>query len=125
MKKNKKELIVLTLICIFFGCSPIAVNALNNVFVLESCANILGAKMVELLNYVFFIIRVATPVLVVFFITMDFVKAVAASKEEDMKKAQNSAIKRIIIGVVIFFIPTIIKLILWLVGRTDTACTFN
>lgn len=124
MKVTKKEMLLLTSICLLFLVSPVIVNA-SNVYILDACSNILGQELADILNYVFQIIRIVVPILVVILITIDFTKAVAASKEEDMKKAQKTAIKRIIVGVIIFFVPTIVKIILWLIGRTDSTCTFG
>ena len=42
--------------------------------------------------------------------------AVAAGKADDMKKAQSTAIKRLVIGVAILFIPILIKVIINLTG---------
>ena len=44
------------------------------------------------------------------------VTAVAAGKADDMKKAQSTAIKRLVIGVAILFIPILIKAIINLTG---------
>ncbi len=124
MKVTKKEMLLLTAICLSFLVSPVIVNA-SNIYVLDVCSNILGKDLADILNYIFQIIRIVVPILVVILITIDFTKAVVASKEDDMKKARQTAIKRIIVGVIIFFVPTIVKIILWLIGRTDSACTFG
>lgn len=125
MKINKKEIKILLVIMIVFLISPFAVGASNGLLILEPCSAILGQGVAEVLEYVYAIMRIATPILVIGLTTMDFVKAVAAVKDDDMRKAQSTAIKRIIIGVVIMFIPTIVNLILWLIGRTNSTCTFG
>ena len=53
------------------------------------------------------------PVLVIVFGMLDLGKAVIASREDEMKKAQTTFIKRILIGIVIFFVPTILDLIMY------------
>ena len=60
--------------------------------------------------------RIIVPALVIVLGMIDLAKAVIASKEDEMKKAQATMIKRIIVGVVIFFVPIIIKAILQLAG---------
>lgn len=97
----------------------------TGLFMLQDCSAILGAQLAEVIHYVFFIVRVAVPVLVVILVMTDFVKAVAAQEEKGMKEAQAKAIKRIVIGVLIFFVPTIVNLLLWLIGHSGTACTFS
>lgn len=56
--------------------------------------------------------RIIVPILVIGFGVLDLSKAVIAGKEDEMKKAQKTFIKRIIIGVAFFFIPIFIDLIM-------------
>lgn len=58
--------------------------------------------------------RIIVPVLVIGLGTLDFAKAVIAGKEDEMKKAQSTFIKRVIIGVAFFFTPLFIDIIMWL-----------
>jgi len=58
---------------------------------------------------------------------VDFGKAVMASKEDEMKKAQTTFIKRVLISVVIFLVPTIVDIIMYLADIVlvgfDTSCS--
>ncbi len=123
MKRNKKMNIILTLMIslMFFICSSEIVLAQSNLFVLDDCS-ILSAEQSKFLQYIFVAIRVATPSLVLILIIKDFVQAVAAQKDDDIKKAQAAAIKRLIIGVIIMFVPTIVNLILDLMGQGLSTC---
>lgn len=56
--------------------------------------------------------KIIVPVLVIIFGIIDFSKAVIAGKEEEMKKAQRTFIKRVVIGVAFFFIPLFIDIIM-------------
>lgn len=58
--------------------------------------------------------RIIVPVLVIGFGVLDLSKAVIAGKEDEMKKAQKTFIKRIVIGVVFFFIPVFVDIIMHL-----------
>ena len=58
--------------------------------------------------------RIIVPALIIILGTIDFFKAVIASKEDEMKKAQTAFIKRVIIGVAIFLVPVIIDAIMFL-----------
>ena len=84
--------------------------------IINDCSGTLGSGVVDVLNWVYTGILFAVPILVVVLSMKDMITAVAAGKADDMKKAQSSMIKRIIIGVVIFFVPIIIKAILQLTG---------
>ena len=62
--------------------------------------------------------------------SFDFFKAVVAQKEDDMKKAQKTFIKRIIMGVLVFFVPVFINAIMNLAkiaweGLGYTSCNFK
>lgn len=56
-------------------------------------------------------IRIGVPILLGGLVIFDFASALFASSEDKMKKAQSKAIKRIIITIIIFFVPTLINLI--------------
>lgn len=80
------------------------------------CESKLGTSFYGDLQYVYTAIRVSVPILVVILSMKDMITAVAAGKADDMKKAQSSMIKRIVIGIIIFLVPTIINYLLYLVG---------
>ena len=69
-----------------------------------------------ILNVMKYVAIVALLVLV----TMDFVKAVASNDKDALKKAGTTAIKRFIYCVLLFFLPTIISLVMNLFGAYGT-----
>jgi len=95
-------------------------------FTLMTCEQLIGPELKQILKEAFSIIRIAAPILAVVLIGKDIVVAVASGKEDDMKKAQKNMIKRLIILVVIMFIPTIVNIILSLIassgGQAYTNC---
>lgn len=80
---------------------------------------IFGDTMVELIHKVYGYFKWIIPVLIVVLSMLDFVKVVGTGKDDDFKKAQNNLIKRIILGVVFFLVPTIISLIISFSGITE------
>ncbi len=88
----------------------------------EADCSILGDDLTEILQEVFTIIRIAVPVLVVVLVSVDMLSAVTSGDEKSVKEAQSRAIKRIIIGVVIFFIPTLVNFILKMAGYVSGTC---
>lgn len=78
----------------------------------ENCEEILGDNLVSMLKNVLGISRITVPILLNVFGVIDFGSAIFASDEEKMKKAQKKFINRLIIGIVIFMIPSVLKLIL-------------
>lgn len=82
----------------------------------NECSSLLGTELYNYMHYVYVAIRIVTPILVLVLCAKDMLSAVTAGKEDEMKKAQAATIKRIIIGVVIFFVPTVIDVLLYMVG---------
>ena len=67
-------------------------------------------------------IKYILPVLVIVLGILDFIKAIVANKEDDMKKAQNNFVKRLIAAALAFLVPLIISFILEKMGFTPEAC---
>ena len=123
MKKSLFINICIMLVCglfIFFSINE-CVNAFTGVQVLDGCS-ILSPGQQEALQYVWTAIRIVTPVLLVILITKDMVQAVMAGEEKQIKEAQSNAVKRIIVGIIIMFVPTIVNLILDLMGKGLDTC---
>ena len=97
-------------------------NVLNNaMYVLAStdvnCAQ--GSPLVKALaivRLVMNVICIAVPIVMIVLGTIDLFKAVTAGKDEDIKKKQQTLIKRIIAGVLVFLVPTIVSLLMSLLG---------
>ena len=64
----------------------------------------------QVLGYV----RIIVPILIILLGTLDFAKAVLAGKEDNMKKAQSTFVKRLIAGVAVFFVPVMVDIIMYL-----------
>ena len=71
-----------------------------------------GEDLLGLIKTAFTLVKIAIPVLLIAFGTLDFAKAIFAGKEDEMKKAQDKFMKRIAIGIGVFLVPTLLKLIL-------------
>lgn len=84
---------------------------------------LLGDEFIKLMNEAWTVILVVIPVLLVVLIILDFVKAVAASDEKQINKAVSNAIKRVAIGVAIFFLPLLVDFILKLAGIASGTCS--
>ena len=83
------------------------------------CDEIFGSKsdpnsIAYLVNEILLYPKFIVPILLVLYGTLDFFKAVTAGKEDEMKKAQKTFVKRLIIGVAIFLIPAMMNVIMWL-----------
>lgn len=79
---------------------------------LEPLVRIL-VKVVDLLKF-------GIPILLIIFGMMDLGKAVMAGKEDEMKKAQGTLIKRFIYAVAVFLVVTLVQLVMNLVAGAET-----
>ena len=75
-------------------------------------------------NGVFPIVQIGIPILLIVFGTIDLGKAVISSDDKEVKQAQSRLIKRCIYAVAIFFITTLVSIIMSLVAtRVDSDAT--
>ena len=68
----------------------------------------------QILNY----IKILGPILVVILSSMDFAKAIIASDDESMKKAEKKLMIRLVLAVALFLIPTLVSVMLNIFGYT-------
>ena len=114
----KKKILFIMLLLVAF--MPILdVSAVAKV----SCGNITGIpkKIPELTSLAITIIQIAVPVILVVVGSLDLFKGVTAGKEDEIKKGQQTFIKRLVIGALIFFIIVIVKFLVSVVASgSDT-----
>lgn len=77
---------------------------------------ILGPKMVGILSWFVKVIRLGVPVLVIILGMIDFLRILFSGEDKVYKDAFVKFVKRLIIGVVIIFVPYIIQLAVKLSG---------
>ncbi len=70
----------------------------------------------RLIGFIIIIIKIIVPLLIILMGTIDYYKAIIDEKEDSMLKQTKVLIRRILIGLLIFFIPTLIKLGLMFIG---------
>ena len=71
-------------------------------------------------GYIINFLKIAIPIIIILLATIDLGKAVMAGKEDEIKSAQKMLLKRIIYGVAIFFVTTIVQLAFSLVNEDVT-----
>ncbi len=79
-----------------------------------ACSELFDQETITLINDVLKYPRYIIPPLVILLGTIDFFKVIVSGKEDEMKKAQKTFIKRVIIGVMVFLVPLFINLVVWL-----------
>lgn len=88
----------------------------------DSSCSILPSNFQGILNELFMWFKIATPCLVLLLCSMDLAKAVASQDEKAMKSALSSVVKRVTIGVGIFFIPILLDFLLDIGGILSGVC---
>ena len=80
-----------------------------------------------MIGYVITAFKIIIPILLIIFGMFDMGKAVTAGKDDEIKKSAMSFARRIGAAVIVFFIPTIVGLVMSLIsnaagGGTDNYC---
>lgn len=90
-----------------------------------ACGNLTGipAKIPNLTSEIFTIIEIAVPVLLVIMGTIDLFKGITADKEDEMVKGRKMFVKRLITGVLVFFILAITKMVIGFVDNDKSSST--
>ena len=93
----------------------------------NSCGFLGGksSKVVLFLQKIFKYIKIIIPVLIVVLSIADFIKVIGTGKDDDMKKAINRFVKRIIIAIAFVLIPFLISLIINISGVTSEYSGIN
>ena len=90
------------------GCSTIFIDEDGNY-----------TELHEFVQGLFTLIKIATPIIVIALSTFDYIKAIASSNADEMKKTNSRTIKRLIVGLLIFFLPFILDILFELFGLYD------
>lgn len=89
-------------------------------FILEtvSCGTIDGIDIMlpNTVSTIVSLIKVIIPIFLVIFGMLDLGKAVMAQKDDEIKKGQKTFFSRVIAAVIIFFVVSVVQLVLGIVG---------
>lgn len=115
MKKNVllSALVLVTLFTVIGNVNAEGITACNSII---SDSVIIDQKIPDAVSLIIKIIRIAVPVLLVIFGSIDLLKGVMAGKEDEMKKGQQLFIKRLIAGALVFFVFIIVQFVISLVA---------
>ena len=88
-----------------------------------SCGNINGIpkKVPKLTSFIITLLQVATAVILVIMGTIDLFKGLASSKDDEIKKGQQSFVKRLITAALVFLVILIVKLVIGAVADSSSS----
>ncbi len=88
---------------------------------MDNCGGL--GDVVAIIKSVYNILQILIPIALVLFGLIDLGKAVIAGKEDEMKKAQGTLIKRVIYAVAVFLVFSLVSFAIGLVGSGENADT--
>lgn len=92
-------------------------------FMVDFCKDL--GPIITLLKNIVKLLQWLIPMGLILFGMLDLGKAVIAGKEDEMKKAQGTLIRRVIYAVAVFLVVTIVSFAMGLVGSEDWKKCWN
>lgn len=80
-----------------------------------------SAGIWQVVGYLLLVFKIVIPIILIILGMIDLGKAVVASKDDEIKKSMKSLMWRAIAAIAIFFIPTIIGIVMGLVSNFSTS----
>lgn len=77
-------------------------------------------KIINIVSTIIIVMKFGIPLLLIIFGMLDLGKAVIASKEDEIKKGQQMFIKRLITAIIVFFVITVVQLVVNVATDTDS-----
>jgi hypothetical protein len=113
--RKLKNYFGLLLMMMFVGIAR--VNAIT-------CAGVeIDNKIPNTVHKIILLIQIAVPILLVIFGMMDMMKGIMAQKDDEIKKGQQTFVKRLLAAVLVFFVVSIVKLVVNFVADNDDDIT--
>ena len=79
------------------------------------------SQVPSIISFIINLLKIATPIILIFVGMFTLIKALAASKEDEITKAKNSLVKKIIAAVIVFFVISIVQFVMSLVADEGEA----
>lgn len=70
----------------------------------------------QIVRTIIVILQIATPLIIIFLGSLDLVKAVMAQKDDEIKKGQQTFIRRLVIGALVFLVFFVVEMIIGIVA---------
>lgn len=85
------------------------------------------AQVPSLISFAVNLLKIATPIILIIISIITLVKAIASTKEDEIKKAQNSLVRKVMSAVIVFFVISIVQFVILKVAddrdhKSITAC---
>ncbi len=115
-KKFKTIFAILMMGVLMYAPSAMALSctksAKGDLLITGSKEVTIGGQIPDTVALIVTIIKVAIPVILVILGMIDLFKGVTAQKDDEIKKAQQLFVKRLVAAVLVFFVVTIVQLVI-------------
>ena len=78
-----------------------------------------------IVSFIFNLLKIATPIVLILVGMITLIKSITAGKEDEMTKAKNSLIKKVIAAVIVFFMVSIIQFVVSIVADKSESNNFS
>jgi hypothetical protein len=92
--------------------------------IMEKCSKI-DSELSTFVHNIILLIKTAVPIILVLFGMLDFAKGVIASKEDEIKKGQQTFFKRLIAATIVFFMVSFTQLIIGILDNQTNGEIWN
>lgn len=101
------------------------INTLNYCTQLFTGSEGIPDSIANIIHYIFLILQIVVPILLIIWGMLDFAKAVMAQDEDKIKEGQKRFIQRLIAAIIVFLIVTIVQLVISLVAGVTEGDSTN
>lgn len=116
----KKYFGILMVVLLIFLASPIKALAIGqeNFLLLDTYQKLVCGDTevpyvaAQITQTVYMILQIATPIIIILLGMIDLLKAVMAQKEDEIKKSQQTFVRRLLIGAAVFLVFVLVKVII-------------
>ena len=115
--KKKCLFFAMLIACLLYVPSVLAVNITGCEAIIPGV--VIDAKIPNTVHTIIVVIKIAVPVLLVVFGMLDLFKGITAQKEDEIKKGQQLFIKRLISAAIVFFVVSIVQLLVSFVSGEE------
>ena len=86
------------------------------------CDSLFSNEIKADLENILKIMRIAAPLVVILFTTFEFISAMVSNDKEALNKAASKLVKRLVLVVLLFFLPMILNLLLSFIDAKYSTC---
>lgn len=121
--RKKIFYIIILLIALLYSPTVFAANITGCESVLPGV--VIDEKIPNTVHTLIVIIKIVVPIILVIFGMIDLAKGVVAQKEDEIKKGQHIFVKRLIAAAIVFFVISIVQLLIRFVAGGDSEGIMN